>query len=142
MIAEGWCPVNATEDVQMALRTGRERSGALIPSIINIVPTTETPPTYFRTNKVTLSWKYLYTLQVNVGFQNIVDSYGTARYREINPAVFTIVTFPFEFGIMFGDIGHGIMLLIVAVILIKMEKQWEGPIFFACKEANFVRQEN
>eukprot|EP01127_Copromyxa_protea_P009726 TRINITY_DN230_c1_g1_i1.p1 TRINITY_DN230_c1_g1~~TRINITY_DN230_c1_g1_i1.p1 ORF type:complete len:853 (+),score=177.88 TRINITY_DN230_c1_g1_i1:349-2559(+) len=114
LIAEGWCPVKCTEDVQMALRTGRERSGALIPSILNIVPTTETPPTYFRTNKITS------------GFQDIVDSYGTARYREVNPAVFTIVTFPFEFGIMFGDVGHGVLLLIVASLLIKMESQWEG----------------
>ena len=34
-------------------------------------------------------------------------SLGMARYKEFNPAVFSVTTFPFLFGVMFGDIGHG-----------------------------------
>jgi len=111
LIAEGWCPLNATEDIQDALKRANERSGTLVPSIVNVVKTREQPPTYFRTNKFTSA------------FQGIVDSYGMARYREVNPGVFTIVTFPFLFGMMFGDIGHGTMLFIFAAYLCIKEEQ-------------------
>jgi len=45
-------------------------------------------------------------------------------YKEVNPSVFACVTFPFLFGIMFGDIGHGFMLFLVGSILCL----FEGPI--------------
>jgi len=38
-------------------------------------------------------------------------------YKEVNPAVFAIVTFPFLFGVMFGDIGHGGLLLIAGILM-------------------------
>lgn len=31
----------------------------------------------------------------------LVDTYGTPRYREANPMLFTCITFPFLFGIMY-----------------------------------------
>ena len=36
----------------------------------------------------------------------------------MNPAVYAIVTFPFLFGVMFGDIGHGFLLLFVGTLLV------------------------
>jgi V-type H+-transporting ATPase subunit a len=44
-------------------------------------------------------------------FQMIVDTYGVPNYKEVNPAVFACVTFPFLFGVMFGDVMHGGLLL-------------------------------
>jgi len=111
LIAEGWCPLIATEDIQDALKRANERSGTMVPSIVNVVKTREQPPTFFRVNKFTSS------------FQGIVDAYGIARYREVNPGVFTIATFPFLFGMMFGDIGHGMMLLLFAAYLCFKEEQ-------------------
>jgi V-type H+-transporting ATPase subunit a len=55
--------------------------------------------------------------------QSIVDAYGIARYREINPTIFTIVTFPFLFAVMFGDVGHGFLMLLLTVYLILNEKK-------------------
>lgn len=47
-------------------------------------------------------------------FQMIVDTYGYPNYGEVNPTVFTIITFPFLFGVMFGDMAHGLTLFFMA----------------------------
>ena len=39
-------------------------------------------------------------------------------YKEINPAIYTIISFPFLYGIMYGDIGHGSILLFIATVLV------------------------
>lgn len=46
-----------------------------------------------------------------------MNTYGVPSYKEINPAVFTIVSFPFEFGLMFGDVFHGTVLFVMSAIL-------------------------
>jgi V-type H+-transporting ATPase subunit a len=45
------------------------------------------------------------------------------RYEEVNPALFTIVTFPYLFGVMFGDIGHGGVLFAIGILLVMKDKQ-------------------
>ena len=64
-----------------------------------------TPPTSFSLNVFTEP------------SQDIVDMYGIPSYKEINPALFTTVTFPFLFGMMFGDIGHGFMLTLGTLLM-------------------------
>ena len=58
-------------------------------------------------------------------------------FKEVNPAVFTIVTFPFLFGVMFGDIMHGIILLTFAIILCFSERK-PGTIMGTLGEARYL----
>ncbi len=52
-----------------------------------------------------------------------MDSYGISAYQEVNPGLFAVVTFPFLFGVMFGDIGHGILVLLAGIFMILRERK-------------------
>ena len=110
LIAEAWCPTNSLALVKSTLQDVNDRAGLSVPTIVNTVKTSKTPPTFVKTNKFTL------------GFQTIIDAYGTAKYTEVNPGLPTVVTFPFLFAVMFGDLGHGFIMTCAAAAMIYFEK--------------------
>lgn len=112
LIAEGWCPTNDLPLIRSTLQDVNNRAGLSVPSIINVISTNKTPPTYLKTNKFTEA------------FQTIVNAYGTATYQEVNPAIPVIVTFPFLFAVMFGDFGHACIMLSASLAMI----YWEKPL--------------
>ncbi|KAM0996465.1 V-type proton ATPase subunit a1-like [Malus sylvestris] len=111
LVGEGWCPIFAKPKIQEALQRATFDSSSQVGVIFHVMDTVDSPPTYFRTNRFTSA------------FQEIVDAYGVARYQEANPAVYTCITFPFLFAVMFGDWGHGICLLLGALVLIARESK-------------------
>lgn len=112
---EGWIPTRCIDQLQQAVKEAV--SGTGLPSaMIEINPnaplrTPGVPPTTFPINKFTAA------------FQGIVDTYGVPRYKEVNPGLFTIISFPFLFGVMYGDVGHGMLIVIGALLLILFESR-------------------
>ena len=108
-IAEGWVPTSELAVVRAALNRAAAKVGGDASPVLNVLSTSDSPPTFLRTNKFTQ------------GFQGLVDTYGIPRYQEINPGAFAVVLFPFLFAIMFGDVGHGLLLLLIALFFIANE---------------------
>ncbi len=61
-------------------------------------------------------------------FSMFVEMYGLPSYNGINPTAFVAVTYTLLFGIMFGDLGQGIVLAIAGALLWKFKKFALGPI--------------
>jgi len=112
---QGWCPTRYIELVEEAMEVANSGKGGAQGIVKAIVPPKgEIPPTYFESNKFTKA------------FQTIVNTYGVPRYREYNPTVPTIITLPFMFAMMFGDMFHGSCIFFGALYLVMNEKKYEG----------------
>lgn len=70
-------------------------------------------------------------------FEMFVKMYGLPAYNEIDPTLLLTLTYAFIFGVMFGDLGQGLCLLIGGGIIYKMKKMDLAGIicaagFFSC----------
>lgn len=110
VLAEGWIAKIEVPFLRRKLVELTRRYAFFVAPVVVVIKTRLAPPTYYRTNKFT------------EGFQALINSYGIGAYGEMNPAPYTIITFPFLFAVMFGDTGHGIIMTLSAIWLISLEK--------------------
>jgi V/A-type H+/Na+-transporting ATPase subunit I len=71
----------------------------------NEVPAAADPPTRFRNSRFVQP------------FEEITKLYGLPHYDELDPTPVIAVSFPLIFGLMFGDVGHGLLLLVGGLTL-------------------------
>jgi len=105
--AEGWVPAAKKELVEEALQRSAPKGQA---GHVEQAMGKGIKPTYFELNKFT---------EV---FQILINTYGVPRNGEFNPAVPSIVTFPFLFAMMYGDIFHGSFLFLGGCWLVYNEE--------------------
>jgi len=101
---EVWILKSEFEELKRMLKNS-ENEKITPTTFVNIENENKQKPTHFKITE--FFW----------AFQEIVNTYGIPKYKEINPTYFNIVTFPFLFGVMFGDIGHGFILLLFGIFL-------------------------
>ncbi len=63
-------------------------------------------------------------------FEILVKMYGVPNANEIDPTLFVAITAFIMFGFMFGDVGHGLVFLILGIILRHHQKDF-GDILVA-----------
>jgi V/A-type H+-transporting ATPase subunit I len=70
-------------------------------------------------------------------FRPLVETYGPARYQDIDPTPFVAVSYVLMFGMMFGDVGHGLVLAALGVALRRAHGRFSAlqsawPLVAAC----------
>jgi len=78
-------------------------------------------------------------------FQDLVTNYGYPSYYESDPTLVTALTFSLLFGAMFGDVGHGLLLVVAGVLLIAIQSlrfprslRDVAPLLIACGATGIV----
>lgn len=64
-------------------------------------------------------------------FLPFVEMYGYPVYGEANPSIFMLITYCLLFGIMFGDVGQGAVLVLAGLYMFKKRGMWLGRIVMA-----------
>jgi V/A-type H+-transporting ATPase subunit I len=59
-------------------------------------------------------------------FEYLLELYSLPNYRDIDPSFILSLIFPLFFGLMIGDIGYGILLILFGVLFMKLFKDSEG----------------
>jgi len=100
-IISGWVPDRELKRVESALRTTLDSPFQITASTPSRAEHREVP-TYLPVNWLTSA------------FSSLVKQYGVPRYGEINPTLIFALSFIAMFGMMFGDVGHGAVIVLAA----------------------------
>ena len=110
-VIQGWVPEDRVKSVGEALESLREEfDGKLLyefrdPSPDEDVPTTLRNPRTFKM------------------FETLVRQYGWPGHRESDPTIISGILWTIMFGLMFPDLGHGIVIAILGVLFSRFLKK-------------------
>ena len=65
-------------------------------------------------------------------FEYYVEMFGVPSYNEIDPTLFMAITYTLLYGIMFADVGQGIILSIIGFLMYKLKGMALGKIIIPC----------
>lgn len=67
-----------------------------------------------------------------------VDMYGTPSYNDLDITAFVAVTYTILFGMMFGDMGQGLVLSLVGALMWRFKRMGLGKILVPCGISSMV----
>jgi len=106
-----WIPKDEMQQVMETLE--KEMQGSLYIQEIELKHNDE-PPTLLKNPRPVRRFEFL------------LELYSIPNYRDIDPSFILSLIFPLFFGLMIGDIGYGILLILFGVLFMKAFKDSEG----------------
>jgi len=103
-VVTGWVAVDDLEGLNARLRNASKEI------IIETLPTRR----YGHNSNVPVA---LFNNRYLKPFQMLVNTYARPRYGEIDPTLLMAFTFPLLYGAMFGDLGQGLVLFILGLLI-------------------------
>lgn len=111
VVVSGWIPEEATDRIRQALE--KATAGRALVEV-------ERPEELSEAAAGALGVPILYRNPIFLRpFQRLVELYGTPSYREVEPTAFFAASFLLMFGLMFGDVGHGLVLFCAGYCLFR-----------------------
>ena len=110
-VAEGWVPSGSVETIRQGLfkaTGGKIYVTDLAISEHDIVPVEYNNPSFAKPSQL------------------LLDTYSRPKYTELDPTIMISIVFPIFFGLILGDVGYGVLLLILCLGLRKFVKGEEG----------------
>ena len=117
----GWIPIDELK--QILPKLSKEKDIKFV--IKNYDEVASVPPTNLKNNRIVKP------------FETLVKMYGLPNYSELDPTLFVAITAFLLFGFMFGDVGHGLVIFIIGLIMSK-KKAGLGPVFEAGGIASII----
>ena len=122
----GWIPENSTHPMMKEL--GDLTGGRIA---IRVYEPYEVPSVINGEEKVPVK---LHHGKIVSAFERMIFSYGSPLYGTVDPTPFVALFFTVLFGIMFGDLGQGLVFVLVGILLAKKVLKFGGwnrfaPIF-------------
>lgn len=106
----GWVPNSELKDLEKL----SEKYDDSLFSFKDADKVTSKPPTKLKNNYLTKP------------FEILVNMYGTPNYRELDPTAFFAISYLLLYGMMFGDLGQGLIFMLAGFLLAKRNSQAGG----------------
>jgi V/A-type H+-transporting ATPase subunit I len=111
-VADGWVPSGSVEKIRQALVNAT--GGKIFVTVLPTDPEHDSVPVEYD----------------NPSFakptQMLMDVYSRPKYTELDPTLTLSIVFPLFFGLILGDVGYGLILLAMCLVLRKYLKGDEG----------------
>jgi V/A-type H+-transporting ATPase subunit I len=114
-VISGWLPADKTGQLRTAVR---EAAGERA-----VIETADPDPEDVQQGRVPTS---VVTSSALKPFQRLVRGYGVASYTELEPTLLFAVSFLLMFGLIFGDLGHGLSLVAVGLMTRRLAQGQDG----------------